>query len=190
MPSSVLTVYLFLSTPSSRRATRAFHRLPGDQRDFYPRPPRGGRQMELAYDLISEVFLSTPSSRRATPTSTAPAPGMSNFYPRPPRGGRPPAIYWRHRRFFISIHALLAEGDLDHAGIDRNHQVFLSTPSSRRATRHAAFNGLLGCIFLSTPSSRRATLGFRTFWSCELVFLSTPSSRRATSCQKESAKNI
>ena len=23
---------------------RAFHRLPGDQRDFYPRPPRGGRR--------------------------------------------------------------------------------------------------------------------------------------------------
>ena len=34
-------------------------------KNFYPRPPRGGR-----------------------PTSTAPAPGTSNFYPRPPRGGR------------------------------------------------------------------------------------------------------
>ena len=81
---------LFLSTPSARRATRmprppaadlriSIHALreEGDKRrkrnkrevkDFYPRPPRGGRRTRAA--------------------ATA---GHGNFYPRPPRGGRP----WR-----------------------------------------------------------------------------------------------
>ena len=37
--------------------------------DFYPRPPRGGRQDAL--DFLFEVlgFLSTPSARRATPAA-------------------------------------------------------------------------------------------------------------------------
>ena len=78
----------FLSTPSARRATAAgqdsaagqqisIHALreegdlwpfcgPPCRVDFYPRPPRGGRQT-LA--LIAAIF--------------------TNFYPRPPRGGRP-----------------------------------------------------------------------------------------------------
>ena len=79
----------FLSTPSARRATRCFcqssvyrnisiHALreEGDfvkpyffeplKRYFYPRPPRGGRQL--------------PGLSAVT--------NSSNFYPRPPRGGR------------------------------------------------------------------------------------------------------
>ena len=34
--------------------------------DFYPRPPRGGRQYAEALGKLSELFLSTPSARRAT----------------------------------------------------------------------------------------------------------------------------
>ena len=34
----------FLSTPSARRATRRFHRGRRASSNFYPRPPRGGRQ--------------------------------------------------------------------------------------------------------------------------------------------------
>ena len=34
---------IFLSTPSARRATRLRLVLPLRFRDFYPRPPRGGR---------------------------------------------------------------------------------------------------------------------------------------------------
>ena len=33
----------FLSTPSARRATRLRSAMPLLLRDFYPRPPRGGR---------------------------------------------------------------------------------------------------------------------------------------------------
>ena len=81
----------FLSTPSARRATRlrrsagllqaiSIHALreegdtwcsstPSRLRNFYPRPPRGGR-------------------RRARPR---PRP-LRDFYPRPPRGGRLAAV--------------------------------------------------------------------------------------------------
>ena len=79
----------FLSTPSARRAT---HPLAGPERqekNFYPRPPRGGRP---AY---------RPSwTRRGR-----------NFYPRPPRGGRPEADDKTAGNSVISIHALREEGD-------------------------------------------------------------------------------
>ena len=80
--------------------------------------------------------------------------------------------------------------------------IFLSTPSARRATAcvrvsrvrayisiHALreegdvrFNTaiLLYVKFLSTPSARRATLGNTAALSVTTIFLSTPSARRAT----------
>ena len=78
----------FLSTPSARRATSsALHfagrraisihalREEGDtsataisrkQRNFYPRPPRGGRREGPSACVCVLEFLSTPSARRAT----------------------------------------------------------------------------------------------------------------------------
>ena len=56
---------VFLSTPSARRAT---NNPPNDRqgwKNFYPRPPRGGR----------------PATAKSSAT-------MPDFYPRPPRGGR------------------------------------------------------------------------------------------------------
>ena len=80
--------WLFLSTPSARRATNLsttyeftksdFYprpprggrlmvmRVPPKYSDFYPRPPRGGRQMPSKMFSFSFSFLSTPSARRAT----------------------------------------------------------------------------------------------------------------------------
>ena len=100
----------FLSTPSGWRATGSqtpssgttsisIHalRVEGDAgqsctapaaRDFYPRPPGGGR----------------PSSRSSGWTSR-------NFYPRPPGGGRPPESDKIYVILSISIHALRVEGD-------------------------------------------------------------------------------
>ena len=79
---------IFLSTPSARRATGrqggphgnsriSIHALreEGDssstlsirpQRNFYPRPPRGGRPAAVVLEDYEETFLSTPSARRAT----------------------------------------------------------------------------------------------------------------------------
>ena len=111
LPMTESRLWLFLSTPSARRATRAekaaeaareisIHALreEGDRLlgrcqsagiDFYPRPPRGGRLLRVSFPKSSY-----------------------NFYPRPPRGGRP------------CSYSRITKGVL-----------FLSTPSARRATK-------------------------------------------------------
>ena len=103
---------------------------------------------------------------------------MPNFYPRPPRGGRP-------------------SGPSETSPLE----VFLSTPSARRATFWGGFSfwlpvnfyprpprggrppahpdGLHIIVFLSTPSARRATAAADGKDGTE-IFLSTPSARRAT----------
>ena len=87
-------------------------------------------------------------------------------------------------------------------GIMGNVDLFLSTPSARRATLDAVIEKAVSLIFLSTPSARRATLvqliltktmqnfyprpprGGRPISSIASaltqLFLSTPSARRAT----------
>ena len=148
----------------------------------------------------------------------------TNFYPRPPRGGRlrdavllffvieisihalreegdPDGAYTRGNDAHISIHALREEGDFQQAAVYSYHQIFLSTPSARRATLCAAVLYVF-IIFLSTPSARRATLLAESAFLLrtisihalreegdearikqflgECIFLSTPSARRAT----------
>ena len=152
---SLLTVGQFLSTPSARRATDhrghrprrrliSIHALreEGDAGGscseaaahyFYPRPPRGGRQLTGLCPFHEDRFLSTPSARRATLTSPAWAALRAYFYPRPPRGGR-------HIEGVIVF----------------THRIFLSTPSARRATGNTVYI-FPSMLFLSTPSARRAT---------------------------------
>ena len=83
----------FLSTPSAGRATRYPYGWEKVSKDFYPRPPQGGRRRpwrESAQD--------------------------ADFYPRPPQGGRPNGFYSLNGRYRISIHALRKEGDNSPAG--------------------------------------------------------------------------
>ena len=145
------------------------------------------------------------------------------FYPRPPRGGRQASAARERAEKRISIHALREEGDhrvrygivADSISIHAlreegdpapqlsrpTRQIFLSTPSARRATSgHKPVAGLpsisihalreegdaggqLLCPatekFLSTPSARRAT-NYATVAAEVVQFLSTPSARRAT----------
>ena len=154
------------------------HRRSSHRRDFYPRPPRGGRLQSVPFSAAICLFLSTPSARRATRCRICPAACLQDFYPRPPRGGRLHIVSGRFRL-----------------------KVFLSTPSARRATSdRAGGRGTKG--FLSTPSARRATARMRsTSWRSTYfyprpprggrpvqfvhledlqLFLSTPSARRAT----------
>ena len=56
----------FLSTPSARRATCKSGRTSHPQKNFYPRPPRGGRRWTVGTTATTTRFLSTPSARRAT----------------------------------------------------------------------------------------------------------------------------
>ena len=91
--TKMVSALRFLSTPSARRATRAFHSTVPGLRYFYPRPPRGGR----------------PSPRRRGLAA-------SYFYPRPPRGGRHIIFSRVFGNGGISIHALREEGDSRMAG--------------------------------------------------------------------------
>ena len=103
------------------------------RRNFYPRPPRGGRPKKSTNTKAKRQFLSTPSARRATtllflfvcryayfyprpPRGGRPEMTKCNvryfdFYPRPPRGGRPLILFFRFPNTGISIHALREEGD-------------------------------------------------------------------------------
>ena len=145
----------FLSTPSARRATpfllrdvvRRFisiHALreEGDlprasraagRRDFYPRPPRGGRPTVpatihplhnyfyprpprggrrdsglLCFSVIDFYPRPPRGGRRAQVLALS---QCAYFYPRPPRGGRPGVDTQDDRMEYISIHALREEGD-------------------------------------------------------------------------------
>ena len=169
---------------------------------FYPRPPRGGRQVDgILADTVS-VFLSTPSARRATEVVNLQTKGREHFYPRPPRGGRPrsalrPSNSTRHfyprpprggrprsstcrpRAESISIHALREEGDYTRSASTAGVRAFLSTPSARRATD--LVTGMASGMkhFYPRPP-RGGRPGEQTFVHVLESFLSTPSARRAT----------
>ena len=83
----------------------------------------------------SVSFLSTPSAGRATQEERAGLTYGAYFYPRPPRGGRLGVIPDGHAGIEISIHALREEGDVDAGKATIMANLFLSTPSARRATR-------------------------------------------------------
>ena len=124
---------IFLSTPSARRATDDPCPWYCARSDFYPRPPRGGRQTAVSTAVKGLIFLSTPSARRATDEhahgmttgkisihalreegDTTHEEGTSDethFYPRPPRGGRHNSFTQNALQADISIHALREEGD-------------------------------------------------------------------------------
>ncbi len=126
-------VRVFLSTPSARRATARATSTQHPQVHFYPRPPRGGRRLDAVVDLRPCEFLSTPSARRATRAVIETAQALKNFYPRPPRGGR--------RRPSVSslqtcdFYPRPPRGGRRHGFcIKRGKNLFLSTPSARRAT--------------------------------------------------------
>ena len=152
----VPVVFLFLSTPSARRATQYVWK-PGEKKPisihalreegdvsqrrclrfhlyFYPRPPRGGRLVRKASFDPQFIFLSTPSARRATDTRTKAYRKGVYFYPRPPRGGRRRADRGLEVFCAISIHALREEGDVGLRIPTSFVYKFLSTPSARRAT--------------------------------------------------------
>ena len=151
------TINLFLSTPSARRATAVSYRLRNID-NFYPRPPRGGRQIVDVERRLNILFLSTPSARRATSNCQTVEGSYDKFLSTPSArratlhislsaaiqcrisihalreegdfGPIPDAHAFRH----ISIHALREEGDDDSPMFMERLTAFLSTPSARRAT--------------------------------------------------------
>ena len=127
------------------------------KRNFYPRPPGGGRQDHKVIEA-----------------------GKRNFYPRPPGGGRPYIGQTNTLTLPISIHALRVEGDRGYAGNDSGDRNFYPRPPGGGRRRPPSRSLPLRWPFLSTPSGWRATIlqaGCRLFG---LAFLSTPSGWRAT----------
>ena len=88
----------------------------------------------------------------------------------------------------ISIHALLAESDIELAFLAINPITFLSTLSLRRATELNS-NWISSIKFLSTLSLRRAT-SIGTLRTVSVRFLSTLSLRRATSTRIDTGNSI
>ena len=81
-----------------------------------------------------------------------------HFYPRPPRGGRRTTVRSRARLAGISTHALREEGDATIRSRVFASELFLPTPSARRATGGSPAKSSQA-KFLPTPSARRATGG-------------------------------
>ena len=109
---SAVICSIFLSTPSARRATCwpcAAALLP---RNFYPRPPRGGRRRSEQSRHVSAYFYPRPPRGGRPTVRLTIRPPSFYFYPRPPRGGRPPNMARSRRTGTISIHALREEGDI------------------------------------------------------------------------------
>ena len=146
-------------------------------------------------------FLSTPSARRATVeveacnaaavisihalreegdcSSGLRTTESANFYPRPPRGGRPFSNPCLCAGCAISIHALREEGDLKIMAITHDPEIFLSTPSARRATYKIKLKEYREVNFYPRPP-RGGRPGIRHYVTSADGFLSTPSARRAT----------
>ena len=172
--------YQFLSTPSARRATCRLRQRQDWETNFYPRPPRGGRQA-----------VSPPSATM-----------LQNFYPRPPRGGRLPWIRLKVSHFLISIHALREEGDQSTPRRGAGSQNFYPRPprGGRLVLRDTFDYDISISIhalreegdppFRALPTRCRAISihALREEGDCATIssaerqqtFLSTPSARRAT----------
>ncbi len=148
-------------------------------RDFYPRPPRGGRPRPVRPLRVRPGFLSTPSARRATfilPTILREA---LEFLSTPSARRATPSNSAHHGSLIISIHALREEGDPPAPRWSVYRHPFLSTPSARRATVKALDIATDDENFYPRPPrGGRRQVDFATV-PC-LLFLSTPSARRAT----------
>ena len=83
----------------------------GCAKNFYPRPPRGGRPLSDGLVGVAFYYFHPRPPRGGRPRIKLFVRASYNFYPRPPRGGR------------------LIQSRLDETKLE-----FLSTPSARRAT--------------------------------------------------------
>ena len=141
----------FLSTPSARRATQS-GRPDRDRCVISIHALREeGDLFDDVFIFISFLFLSTPSARRATWAASGWAMVPPYFYPRPPRGGRPARADRREVGAGISIHALREEGDRSPTTPPTTENKFLSTPSARRATPEWCADGPSCADFYPRP---------------------------------------
>ena len=158
---------VFLSTPSAGRATCKDLDLYVQRRDFYPRPPRGGRRTgQIKSCKVEHISIHALRGEGDVPKLTF-AHLFTYFYPRPPRGGRQFCSKFQgDPQKKISIHALRGEGDVlrPKARHDRTHFY----PRPPRGGRRIGFDAKDKTrVFLSTPSAGRATFSPASLDSCD-----------------------
>ena len=193
---------LFLSTPSGWRATAYATPSARTPKNFYPRPPGGGRPF-LAKRHRDAVQISIHALRvEGDILFVLHLQHFFYFYPRPPGGGRPLPQSPRSSTRSISIHALRVEGDVYQHDVNRTIFLFLSTPSGWRATgvvlrrlvQHLYFyprppgggrHVSIPPIYTRSVISIHALRVEGDFWDksetyIDTEFLSTPSGWRAT----------
>ena len=120
------------------------------KKNFYPRPPRGGRRIRTGTRTHREKFLSTPSARRATmidPMYFA----EKSFLSTPSARRATVFLCQVVDNWQISIHALREEGDIPGVTDFSTFLIFLSTPSARRATRLSCPNPIQPRYFYPRP---------------------------------------
>ena len=196
-----ITVSIFLSTPSARRATQhilvsvvagadiSIHALreEGDispessqtaAADFYPRPPRGGRR-GVAFSVMSPDLISIHALREEgdimLPMWRA---STANFYPRPPRGGRLPMLQLPPQIAGISIHALREEGDRQAVAVEKHKPISIHALREEGDIMLPMWRASTANFYPRPPRGGRH--GLFVGGVCPDGFLSTPSARRAT----------
>ena len=199
-----MSLCIFLSTPSARRATPHSFVLVA-RRVFLSTPSaRRATSTTMCWLRVLRTFLSTPSARRATSTTMCWLRVLRTFLSTPSARratGRPTNLITRQQ---ISIHALREEGDPFCPRQPPRQRGFLSTPSARRATSCRRCSHRPSSYFYPRPPRGgrlavapvlvdRQQISIHALReegdSCSLVarsvpsiFLSTPSARRATGC--------
>ena len=143
-PVTVRCMFLFLSTPSARRATAALVPICGMRRNFYPRPPRGGRRSKKYSASGTWQFLSTPSARRATKQGKI-THGSKRISIHALREEGDPIASSNPPVWVISIHALREEGDCGVSELVRRAGNFYPRPP-RGGRRSKAKYGRILCV--------------------------------------------
>ena len=124
------------------------------RRNFYPRPPRGGRPLWLSSGKAQKRFLSTPSARRATKSAGCPhgpVPFLST-----PSARR--ATGWDVNESIaglISIHALREEGDRNRPETICTRPYFYPRPPRGGRRTHPASSGRAGDFYPRPPRGGR-----------------------------------
>ena len=149
--------------------TRSIRRM----RNFYPRPPRGGRLRFAVTAKRRKGFLSTPSARRATQPASCTPSTTGNFYPRPPRGGRPKISFGCSAAIENFYPRPPRGGRPLPPQLPPQPPQFLSTPSARRATRHPCRQSSCWQYFYPRPP-RGGRLGDRSHQTAAADFYPRP----------------
>ena len=147
--------YFYPRPPRGGRLPRILPGIPNRVISIHALREEGDQNLWTTKKRTSQ-FLSTPSARRATPARIPLMSTAMHFYPRPPRGGRPLILHSWVKCSNISIHALREEGDVRRGEVRRDRQISIHALREEGDQAHQGAVDLAD-LFLSTPSARRAT---------------------------------